>query len=162
MKKSELRQMIRECLREELSRSYLKEAANELEKLAIVFLGNETNENAVLSKVTEPRHTIVFSTRDFIREFDNARYGGFEKGTVKFYADAEGMQELKDTLAEVPARVANPILQATTVLTTKITEALSETDFDTVIKQIKKDLLREIKPTPVVEVGEFYDNTNEI
>lgn len=162
MTKSELRQMIREVLKEELSTVALKEATNEHEKLAIVLIGNNTNKNTILNKVTEPRHKIVFSVRDFIREFDNTRYKGFEKGTVKFYADTEGMQELKDVLSEVPARVADTVLKATTVLTTKITEAMAETDFDTVIKQIKADLLREIKPTPVLEDGEFYEDFKDI
>lgn len=120
MKKSELRQMIREMLREELSKRPLKEAADEQEKLAIIHIGNmanRANKNAILSKVTEPRRTIVASVKDFIREFESARYEGFEKGIVKFYADAEGMQELKDILSEVPARIADPILKATTVLT---------------------------------------------
>jgi hypothetical protein len=42
-----------------------------------------------------------------------------------------------------------------------LTEALTEADFDVAIGQLKKDLLKEITPTPVVEVGEFYDNTDE-
>lgn len=96
----------------------LQEAFEEpIEKLAVVFIGNRSNRKAALDKVTEPRHTIVFSARDFIRHYDNMKYDGLEKGTVKFYADAEGMQELRDVLSEVPARIADPILKNTAVLT---------------------------------------------
>jgi hypothetical protein len=124
MKKSELREMIRECLREELAKANLKESVEEpVEKLAVVFLGNDRNKKAVLSKITEPRHMIVFSVRDFIRQYDNMKYDGLEKGSVKFYTDAEGIQELKDTLAEVPARISEPILKVTTLLEGALTES---------------------------------------
>lgn len=43
-----------------------------------------------------------------------------------------------------------------------LTEALEEADFDKVIKQITADLLAEIKPTPVVEVGEYYGDFKDI
>ena len=117
MTKSELKEMIRECLCEELSKKYLHEEAEQIEKLAVVFIGNNSNEKATLDKVTEPRHTVVFSARDFIRQYDAMKFDGIEKGNVKLYADAEGMQELKDVLSEVPARVADPILNSTVVLT---------------------------------------------
>ncbi len=44
-----------------------------------------------------------------------------------------------------------------------ITEAkVTEADFDAVIKQIKADLTREIKPTPIIEDGEFYEDFKDI
>jgi hypothetical protein len=117
MTKTELKEMIRECLREELSKKHLHEEADQIEKLAVVFIGNRSNRKAALDKITEPRHTIVFSAQDFLRQYDNLKFDGIEKGNVKLYADAEGMQELRDVLSEVPARIADPILKNTTVLT---------------------------------------------
>lgn len=116
MTKAELREMIRECLKEELSKKHLQEEAEQIEKLAVVFIGNSYNRKATIAKVTEPRHKIVFSARDFIREYDNMKFDGIEKGNVKLYADVEGLQELNDALSEVPARVADPIFKATTVI----------------------------------------------
>lgn len=115
MKKSELRQLIREMLKEELSRTNLKEDAEAPEKLAIVLLGDLHNKS-LLNKLSEPRRKVLNSARDFIKEYDNTRFDGIEKGLVKLYADIEGMSELEDQLSDAPARIADPILKATTIL----------------------------------------------
>lgn len=120
--KSELRTIIRECLHEELSNPY-KLTEETVEELAVVFIGNRRNKEAILSKITEPHRKVVFSARDFIRQYDDMKYDGLEKGIVKFYADAEGMQELKDTLAEAPAYISEPILKVTTLLEGALTES---------------------------------------
>lgn len=123
MTRAELKEMIRECLHEELSTRRLKETV-EPDHLAVIFTGDKFNDrDAILSKVTEPRHTLVSSVEDFIREFDNAKNVGFKKGLVKFYADDKGMQELEDLLADAPAYMADPILNATTLLEDTLTES---------------------------------------
>lgn len=95
------------------------------ETSAIVFVGNERNKKTLLDKVaqTNPAYTnIVFSIRDFLREYDLAN-----KETVTFYTDTEGMAELKEICAEMPERLSKPILSAVTLVeaacTTKLTEA---------------------------------------
>lgn len=45
-----------------------------------------------------------------------------------------------------------------TILEAKATEA----DFDSIINQLKTDLLNEISPTPIVEIGEFYGDFKDI
>jgi hypothetical protein len=100
-----------------------------IETSAIVFVGNERNKDALLSKVAKmnPAHTtIVFDIADFLRNYDAASRETV--CTVKFYTDADGMAELEKACAIMPERLSKPILSAVTLVeatcTTKLTEAV--------------------------------------
>jgi hypothetical protein len=96
MTKSELREMIRECLREELSTN--KRLQEALGGRAVVLIGDKRRaringnlKDTVKNSVPEEYCTIVFDVHSFAREYD---LGRFIDG-VKFYADEVGLAQLK-------------------------------------------------------------------
>jgi hypothetical protein len=81
-----------------------------VETSAVVFVGNRHNENTLLDKVAKTNSaniTTVFSTQDFLRQYQNAN-----KEFVKFYTDKEGMAELEKSCADMPANMKNKILNS--------------------------------------------------
>ena len=98
MKKSELRSIIREVLQEELK---LHESAD---SRAIILLGarhaeiDDTLQKDVRSRVPETYSTLVFDPQTFAKEFE---YGRF-MAEITFYADKEGMEDLKDNFEGTP------------------------------------------------------------
>lgn len=87
------------------------------ETSAVVFVGNERNEDALLSKVAKvnPAHTTtVYSISDFLREYEVADREAIR--AVKFYTDAEGMAELEKACANMPERMKSGVLDKTTLI----------------------------------------------
>jgi hypothetical protein len=106
------------------------------ETSAVVFVGNERNEDSLLSKVAKikPAYTTtVFSVHDFIREYENSN-----KEFVKFYTDAEGKAELEKVCANMPERIGKPILNATILAESVETAGLPSDGYRVVLADYDK------------------------
>ena len=130
---------------------------------ALIYAKDRLNEPMLTDKVEKDGYkniTFVAGLRDLF-----SMYAMSNKDTVKIYTDAGGMEEITEVCTNMRPFMKDKLLNTVTLVeacTDKaLNEVFTETDFDKVIEQLKSDLVSEIKPTPVVEVGEFYDNTDE-
>lgn len=111
------------------------------ETSAVVFVGNERNEDALLNKVakTNPAYTTtVFSLSDFLREYDMINREAVR--AVKFYTDTEGMAELEKACANMPERMKRGVLDKTTLIEEVLTKSRSIADIEAEITRLRQEL----------------------